>query len=211
MFDIEYKGGNTVVITTKKTKLIVDPKLSIVGLKDLATKDAIVIATESRFAINNEDALLNIEGPGEYELADISIRGIATQRHIDSAEQGKLSTIYRVEVGDVRIAVVGNVDGALSEIQLEEIGVIDLIILPVGGNGYTLDATSAAHLARAIDAKVVVPVHYADSALTYEVTQDELEVFKREFGGEVEQTPKLKVKSVSTLPTVQTIIEITRS
>lgn len=211
MFDIEYKGGNTIVIATKKSKLITDPKLSLVGLKDMPTKDAIILATEARFALNNDDALLNIEGPGEYELADFSIRGIATRRHLDSAEQGNHSTIYRVEVGDVRIAVLGNIDSKLSETLLEEIGVVDLVILPVGGNGYTLDATSAAHLIRAIDAKVVVPIHYADSALSYEVIQDDLEVFKKEFGGEIEQTPKLKVKSVSTLPTVQTIIELTRS
>jgi L-ascorbate metabolism protein UlaG (beta-lactamase superfamily) len=211
MFDIEYKGGNTVVITTKKSKLVTDPKLSLVGLKDMPTKDAIVLATEARFALNNEDALLNIEGPGEYELADFSIRGIATRRHLDSAEQGNHSTIYRVEVGDVRIAILGNIDSKLSEALLEEIGVVDLVILPVGGNGYTLDATSAAHLVRAIDAKVVIPIHYADPTLSYEVVQDDLEVFKKEFGGEVEQTPKLKVKSVSMLPTVQTIIELTRS
>ena len=211
MFDIEYKGANTIVIATKKSKLITDPKLSLVGLKDMPTKDAIVLATEARFALNNGEALLNIEGPGEYELADFSIRGIATRRHLDSAEQGNHSTIYRVEVGDVRIAILGNIDGKLSEALLEEIGIVDLVILPVGGNGYTLDATSAAHLMRAIDAKVVIPVHYADPALSYEVIQDDLEVFKKEFGGEVEQTPKLKVKSVSTLPTVQTIIELTRS
>jgi len=211
MFDIEYKGANTIVITTKKSKLITDPKLSLVGLKDMPTKDAVVLATEARFALNNEDALLNIEGPGEYELADFSIRGIATRRHLDSAEQGNHATIYRVEVGDVRMAILGNIDGKLSEILLEEIGVVDMVILPVGGNGYTLDATSAAHLIRAIDAKVVIPIHYADPALSYEVIQDDLEVFKKEFGGEVEQTPKLKVKSVSTLPTVQTIIELTRS
>ena len=211
MFDIEYKGANTIVITTKKSKLITDPKLSLVGLKDMPTKDAVVLATEARFALNNEDALLNIEGPGEYELADFSIRGIATRRHLDSAEQGNHSTIYRVEVGDVRMAILGNIDGKLSETLLEEIGVVDLVILPVGGNGYTLDATSAAHLIRAIDAKVVIPIHYADPALSYEVIQDDLEVFKKEFGGEVEQTPKLKVKSVSMLPTVQTIIELTRS
>jgi L-ascorbate metabolism protein UlaG (beta-lactamase superfamily) len=211
MFDIEYKGANTIVIATKKSKLITDPKLSLVGLKDMPTKDAIVLATEARFALNNEEALLNIEGPGEYELADFSIRGIATRRHLDSAEQGNHSTIYRVEVGDVRIAILGNIDAKLSEALLEEIGIVDLVILPVGGNGYTLDATSAAHLMRAIDAKVVIPVHYADAGLSYEVVQDDLEVFKKEFGGEVEQTPKLKVKSVSTLPTVQTIIELTRS
>ena len=55
MFDIEYKGGNGVVIATKKTQLIIDPNLSVVGLKNLGAKDAIEIATEARFAINDPD------------------------------------------------------------------------------------------------------------------------------------------------------------
>ena len=39
MLDIEYKGGNTVIIATKKTTLAVDPKLSLLGLKDAKTKE----------------------------------------------------------------------------------------------------------------------------------------------------------------------------
>lgn len=211
MFEIEYKGGNTIVIATKKTKLVADPKLSIVGLTDVPTKDAIEVATESRFALTAPDALLNIESPGEYEVSEFSIRGIAAQRHIDTSDQRKQATIYRIEVGDARIALLGNIADKLSEQQLEEIGVVDIVILPVGGNGYTLDATSAASLARSIDAKVVIPVHYADDALHYEVPQDELAVFKKELGGETEQLPKLKVKAVSSLPTVLTVVELTRS
>lgn len=209
MFEIEYKGGNTVIISTKKAKLITDPKQSVVGLKDLSTKDAIVIATEARFATSSDDALLNIEGPGEYEVSDFSIHGVAVQRHLDA--EGKAATIYRIEVGDVRIALLGNIIGKLTEDQLEELGVVDMAIIPVGGNGYTLDATSAAQLLRLIDAKVVIPVHYADESLKYEVPQDELEVFKKECGGEVEQHAKLKIKSSSALPVTQTIIELERS
>lgn len=211
MFDIEYKGGNTVVVTTKKSKLVTDPKLSIVGLKDINIKGAVVLGTESRLTTGNENALLSIEGPGEYEVADFSIRGVAAQRHLDTAETPKLATIYRIEVGDVRIGVIGNIDPKLSEDQLEALGIIDILIIPVGGNGYTLDATAAAHLARSIDSKVIIPVHYADKALKYEVTQDNLEVFTKEFGGTVETTPKYKVKAASSLPPTTTIVEVIRT
>ena len=211
MFDIEYKGGNGIIITTKKARLVADPDVSVVGLKALSTKDAIVVATEKRFALNDSAALLNIEGPGEYEVSDFSVRGVATRRHIDDSQAAQTSTMYRIEVGDVRIALIGNVDPKLSESQLEDIGVVDLAIIPIGGNGYTLDATSAAHMLRALDAKVVIPVHYADNGLTYEVPQDELAVFVKEFGGEVEQTAKYKLKSASSLPAIQTVIELTRS
>lgn len=211
MFDIEYKGGNGVVITTKKTSLVVDPKLSLVGLKDLSVKDAVELATEARFLLQDGSAKLTLEGPGEYEVGDFAIRGIAAQRHIDTEQDEKQATIYRIEVGDVRIGLLGNIAPTLSEDQLEALGVIDLLIVPVGGTGYTLDATSAATLTRHIDPKVVIPVHYADSALSYEVPQESVDVFTKELAAPVETLAKYKVKSAASLPEVLTTVVLARS
>lgn len=209
MFEVEYKGANTVVISTKKGTIVSDPKLSLVGLKDANLKDAIELATEARFAINAENARLVIEGPGEYGIADFDIRGIAAQRHLDA--DGKASTIYRIEAGEIRVALIGNIYEKLSEAQLEELGLIDVLIIPVGGNGYTLDATGAATLTRLIDPKVVVPIHYADPAIKYEVAQDDFETFAKELGGIVEEAPKLKLKTSAALPEALTIYKLARA
>lgn len=211
MFEIEYKGAGSVIISTKKSTLVTDPKLSLVGLKDVSTKDAVELATEARFALNSDVARLNIEGPGEYGVAEFDIRGIAAQRHLDSESDPMISTIYRVEVNETRIAIIGNIYEKLSEAQLEDLGLIDILIIPVGGNGYTLDATGAATLTRAIDPKVVIPVHYADSGITYEVPQDTLETFTKELGSPVEQVPKFKLKQSAPLPAVMTTVVLERA
>lgn len=211
MFDVEYKGGNTVVFTTKKTTLVADPKTYIVGLKDTTIKEAIELATEDRFALQSKDAVLAIEGPGEYEIGDFSIRGISAVRHIDTEADERVATIYRIEVGDVRIALLGNITPKLSEDQLEAVGVVDMLVIPVGGGGYTLDASSAATIVRQIDPKVVIPVHYEDGAVKYEVPQDTLETFTSELGAPVETVLKYKVKAASSLPPVLTVVEVTRS
>ena len=212
MFDIEYKGGNTVVISTKATTIVADPKLSAVGLKDMSTKDAIELGTEGRFLVNATDAKLVIEGPGEYEVGDFSIKGIPASRHIDTEEQEKLSTIYRIGVGDLHVALIGNIAPKLTEDELEAIGVVDILIVPVGGTGYTLDATAAATIARQIEPKAVIPVHYADSALSYEVPQDTLETFTGELGAPVEEpVAKYKVKNAAAIPQVLTVVPVSRS
>lgn len=212
MFDIAYKGGNGVVIATKKSTLVIDPKLSVVGLKDLNVKDAVELATEPRFALNSADAQLSIEGPGDYEIGDFSIHGASAVRHIDTDQDEKVATVYRIEVGEVRIALLGNITPKLNEDQLEALGVVDILILPVGGGGLTPDATSAAGLVRQIDPKVVIPTHYADDGLTYEMPQDSLEVFVKELGSPVEVAGvKYKVKGESSLAPVLTIVEVTRS
>ena len=211
MLEIEYKGGNGVVLSTKKATIVVDPKLSVVGLKDIHSKNAIELATEARFALNADDAQLCIEGPGEYGIADVDIRGVAAQRHLDSEADPKRSTMYRIEVGDIRLALLGNIYEKLNEDQLESLGVVDVLIIPVGGNGYTLDADGAASLVRQIEPKVVIPVHYHDDALSYEVSQADVETFTTALGAPVEQMAKLKLKSATSLPAVLTVYIVQRS
>lgn len=211
MFEIEYKGANSIIISTKKARLIVDPKLSIVGLKDVSIKGSVELATESRFTVNDSDAILSIEGPGEYGVAGFDIRGIPAKRHIDTESEGLMSTIYRVEIGEARIGIIGNIDKKLSDEQLEELGVLDILVIPIGGGGYTLDATDAASLVHAIDPKVVIPVHYADQLLKYELPQDELKLFITELGVPVETTAKYKLKQLPIVPATLSVVEITRS
>lgn len=212
MFDIEYKGGNTVTIATKKTELIFDPKLSVIGLKDAPVNDAVEIVTEERFATNDSKSKLQIDGPGEYEIGDISIKGVRAYRHIDAYEGEPLSTMYRVEIGDVRLAVLGNVSPKLQDDQLEALGVVDLVIIPVGGNGYTLDSVNASTLVRQIDPRAVIPIHYHDSNIKYEVPQDDVELFIKELAVPVDEVgTKFKVKSSASIPQVLTIVKLERS
>ena len=211
MFEVEYKGANCVVVSSKKASIVVDPRLSVVGLKDASVKDAIELATEARFAVNSDDAKIVIEGPGEYGIADFDIKGIAAQRHLDAESDPKISTIYRIETPEIRAAVIGNVYEKLTENQLEEIGIVDVLILPVGGGGYTLDPTGAATIVRQVEPKVVVPVHYADPALKYEVPQLEFEAFTTELGVAVEEAPKLRLKNSAALPPVLTVFKLARS
>ncbi len=212
MFEIEYKGGNGLVLSTKKASIVVDPKTSVVGLKDLNVKDAIEIATEERFALNAADAKLVIEGPGEYGVADFDIRGVAAQRHLDTESDPKRSTMYRIEAGDIRVALIGNIYEKLTEDQLEQLGVVDIAILPVGGGGYTLDPEGAATIVRAVDPRVVIPVHYNDGALKYEVPQAEVDEFVTALGVPAEDvTGKYKLKNAAALPPTLTIIKLARS
>lgn len=211
MFELEYKGANCVTISTKKETIVIDPKLSVVGLKDVSVKGVVELATEARFAVNSADAKLVLEGPGEYGIADFDIRGIAAQRHIDTEADPKVSTVYRIETSEIRVAVIGNIADTLDDDQLEEIGVVDVLVIPVGGGGYTLDATSAASLTRQIDPKIVIPVHYADGALKYEVPQLDVETFTGELGVSIEEMPKLKLKGAAALPPALTVYKLARS
>lgn len=192
--DIEYKGGNCVVITTKKISLVVDPQLEGLGLKNQGAKADVQLVTQDGFvAPGREDALI-INGPGEYEVEDISIKGIAAQAHLDAKTELFKATIYSLSTAEVTVAIVGHIYPELSEEQLEAMGIIDVLIVPVGGNGYTLDSVGAIKVVKTINPKVVIPTHYADSATTFSVPQADLEAFTRDLGATIEESSKLKIK-----------------
>lgn len=209
MLEIEAKGANAVIISTKQAKAVFDPKLSDMGLKDIDVDGAIEVTTEDRFFVEG-DYRIHIDGPGEYEIGDMLIKGIPAVRHIDTESQGKKSTIYTVKIGDVRIAVFGNVSDKISDDQIETLGMVDILIIPVGGGGYTLDSTSAVSIIRRIEPKVVIPVHFADKGLKYEVPQADFETFNKELAAPIELTNKYKLKSYASLPESLTLIGLTR-
>lgn len=207
--DISFHGANSVQIASKKVMIITDAALSRVGLKDVIIKDAVYINTHTDFVpVGIEDGIV-VDGPGEYEIKDISIVGIPATRMTDH-DGSKMATIYRIVIGDISIAIVGHIAVPLSDEQLELLGVIDIVIIPVGGSGYTLDSHQAVLTVRQIDPKVIIPTHYADNAVKYEVAQMELEPFIKELSVAHEITPKYKIKN-GVLPEVMTVMEITRS
>lgn len=212
MLEIEYKGGTSVLFTTKERQMVVDPNVDVHGLKIGTYKNAVQLATEKRFELPLNDEIVQLEGPGEYEVGPFAIRGIAAQRHIDTADDPMASTVYHIDVYDFRVGVIGNIDAALAEEQLEVIGIVDILIIPVGGSGYTLDSKSAAKLVRQIEPKIVVPVSYKEDGASYEVPQDSIDQFLAEFSGvEVQRESKLKLKGASAVPQAMSICVISRS
>lgn len=206
--DFEYKGANCVVINSKQGTVVVDGKVSAVGLKDVQPNGAIEVATQRGFAGAN--GRITIDAPGEYEVSNISIKGIAAARMIDH-DGSFQSTIYRIAFPDTTVAVLGHIASPLNEEQLESIGVVDVLIVPVGGGGYTLDSHHAVDMVRKIDPKVIIPTHYKEGdKINYEVPQEGLEAFLKELNIAHETMPKWKVKN-GAMPEVQTVIELTRT
>lgn len=207
--DIEYKGANCVSISVKKSTIFTDPKLSDQGLKDQGATATVQLLTQSRFGAPHDDDTLVITGPGEYEVQNISIQGIGARAYMDADPQAKGSTMYSIKAADITVVITGHVHPSLNEEQLEALGVTDVLVVPVGGNGYTLDATGAVELVRKIDPKIIIPTHYADKSAKYEVPQAELEQFVKELGATVEVINKLKLKA-ATLNETLTVYQLNR-
>lgn len=191
--DIQFYGANCAVISGKHVRLVIDDNLEDLGAKSVSKEGDVVLFTSAHGEPAKEPRLL-IDQPGEYEVSGASIYGIAARSHLDEEGQSN-ATMYKLLLGDVSILVVGHVHPDLSDDQLETIGMIDVMLVPVGGNGYTLDGVGALKLVKKIEPKLVIPTHYEDSSLNFPVPQQPLEEALKALSMEPgESVAKLKLK-----------------
>ena len=203
--DIQLYGANCVSLTTKQGRVLVDDNLAELGAKSPAKEGDIALFTTA----HGQPAALPkiiVDTPGEYEVSGISIYGVPTRAHMD--EQGqKTATMYKLVADDLRILITGHIYPELSDKQLEEIGMIDVMIVPVGGNGYTLDVVGALKLIKKIEPKLIIPTHYEMEKLQYPVPQQALSDILKNLAMEPKQTTsKLKLKAADLGDATQLII-----
>lgn len=194
--ELQFYGANCVVANFKNVRLVIDDNLASLGAKSI-TRDSDVVLQTNPLGERAEKAntKLVISSPGEYEVAGVSIYGVAARAHMDEA--GKTSaTMYKLVYNDLAVLIVGHIYPQLSEQQLEQIGEVDAMVVPLGGNGYTIDAVGALKLIRSIEPKLVIPTHYEDKSLKFESPQQSLEQAMKELSMEPkETTQKLKLKA----------------
>jgi L-ascorbate metabolism protein UlaG (beta-lactamase superfamily) len=201
--DIQFYGANCLSVSYKGARIVVDDNLADIGAKSITKSEDVALFTNGS---KEAKARLLFDGPGEYEVSDISVIGISARGHMD--EEGKsTATMFKLIAGDQSILITGHVYPELSESQLEKIGIVDVLIVPVGGNGYTVDPIGAIKLIKDIEPKLVVPTHYADKVLKFEVPQQDLSNALKEMAMEPKETvSKLKLKPGEQSDVTQLII-----
>lgn len=104
-----------------------------------------------------------VDGPGEYEIGQVTARGFGVQTTYDSEE--RYNTIYQVNLEDMNLVFLGAI--AEPEIDpkiLSELGNIDILFVPIGGDD-VLGVPQASKLAVKLEAKLVIPMQYDAATL----------------------------------------------
>ena len=202
--DLQYHGGNAISLSYKGARIVIDDNLNELGAKTIIRPDDVALFTNAVHA--ETQARLVFDKPGEYEVSEISITGIPARAHLEE-DKGKSITMFKLMSGDVSMLITGHIHPDLSDAQLEDIGVVDVLVVPVGGNGYTLDPAGALKVIKEIEPKIIVPTHYADPDLKYPVPQQDLASALKELPMEPkEAVPKLKVKAAELSDLTQLVI-----
>ena len=164
---IQWLGHACFLLTSDSgTRIITDPyKPGAFGL-DYApiAAEADVVAVSHEHADHNDVGGVKgkpqvVRGAGAHEAKGIRVKGVATYHDTSKGSQRGENTIFCIAVDGVTICHVGDLGHALDDATAAEIGPVDLLLLPVGGN-FTIDAAVANGICEKLRPKVVIPMHF---------------------------------------------------
>ncbi len=200
--EITYLGHSSFRVKTKSASFVTDPyDPAVVGLKFPKLSADIVTISHDHADHNNAALVKNVRkvigGPGEYEILGISIIGIQTYHDKkNGAERGK-NTVYVFEAEGLRLVHLGDLGHLLNESQIENIGTVDILMVPCGG-GYTIGPSEAVQVVHDLEPKIIIPMHYKLPSLNMEVFEKlaDLDLFLKELALPTEEAEKLTVKEM---------------
>lgn len=197
---ITWFGLSSFKITSGDLTLVTDPFAKSVGLTAPRVRsDIVTISNKKNEAYNNAESLGDkdtfvIDSPGEFDIKGLFVRGIAAQGDPKTKENDfDYTTIYSVRMEDMRLGIMGCLkQNKLTESQLEELGEIDILFVPVGGQT-VCDAEEAVTIVNQIEPHIVIPSHFAQNGI--KMSLEKIDTFLKEIGeSKSEPLDKLTLK-----------------
>lgn len=150
--ELTYHGQSCIRLRGREMTVLVDPPQT--ALPGLAKGTVGIIVrtdgvTDPATLRPREGELQEVCGPGEFEIGGVGIIGLAAGE----------TTVMRIAVDDVRIVATGRLRRQLTEDEIDGLGHVDVLVVPVGG-GDAVGVLDAAKLVHAIEPSVVVPARF---------------------------------------------------
>ena len=194
--EIAWHGYSCFRLTERNSASIVtDPFNKSIGLASPRLKADVVTISHDAPGHSNSDNVKGartITGPGEYEIGGAFITGVDTSSNKQEGDSEITpNTAYVIDYDSASVCHLGDMNAIPSQTQIEALGTVDVLLVPVGG-GKGLNAAQAAEIISLIEPSIVVPMHYKVGKV--KVKLDPLSRFLKEMGlGKVNSEPNLKV------------------
>lgn len=196
---INWFGLSSLKISSGALVLVTDPFSKTLGLTPPRLQtDVTVISNIADKAYNNKESLggdntFVVDGPGEFDIRGLFIRGIdARNENKSKGEEFDHTTIYSIRMENIRLGFLGSIkQKQLSDEQIDELGDIDILFIPTGGKT-VLDAEQAVTITNQVEPSIVIPMHYAQKGLKLKL--DPVEQFLKEIGSKPDPIDKLTIK-----------------
>ena len=201
--NIQYYGHSCFKLITKphgrntdSVTVFFDPFHKSIGLKPPQGRADIVFVSHTQHSDHNNVGVFKgepviIDTPGEYSVKGISVMGIDSFHDDKEGALRGRNTIFVLEMEGIKLCHLGDLGTELNTKQMEAIGEIDILLVPVGGK-FTVDGKRAAKIAQKLEPKIIIPMHYKAPGVKLEGITDE-----KDFCGEMGNCSKEKINKIT--------------
>lgn len=195
--DITWYGHSCFRVSERgHASIVTDPFDAALGYEIPRVKAEIVTISHYAPGHSNVDMVKSanhvIDGPGEYEIGEVFIIGVAT--YDPTVENPRRNVVYVMDFANLTVAHLGDLDHVPNQSLIDSLGQIDVLLIPVGG-GSSLSSSQAAEVVSLLEPSIVVPMHFQTDDLTG-LELDPVDRFLKEMGvNSIEQESILRVSS----------------
>lgn len=199
--EIRWLGHSCFIIKGKEKTVITDPYHPDLGYSLGEPEADIVTVSHLHPGHSYVEGVANnpkqIRVPGECEIGGVFITGIATFHDAEGGKTRGKNTVYSVEMDGMALCHLGDLGHPLRPEMVDELGVIDILFLPVGEVS-TIPVSTAVETVKELNPHIVIPMHYKTNVVARSL--EPVDKFLKEMGiREAEPRSKLSI-SESSLP-----------
>ncbi|MGB9679058.1 MAG: MBL fold metallo-hydrolase [Thermoanaerobacteraceae bacterium] len=193
--NIKWLGHSCFKLTSEKgTVVVTDPFDESVGYPMPNVKADIVTSSHSHFDHNYFKAVKGnfeiVDSLGEQNIKGIKIKGVNTYHDEEGGAKRGKNIVFVFDIDGIRIAHLGDLGHVLTDMQIKEIGKVDIILIPVGGF-FTINAKKAVEVMNQLSPKITIPMHYKTEFINFPI--DTVDNFLDLAGGKKILSPSVDI------------------
>jgi L-ascorbate metabolism protein UlaG (beta-lactamase superfamily) len=160
--EITWLGHSCFRIKAREGVILMDPPQKKAGFGVPKQTANLVTISHDHPGHGNRDvggSPMFLDAPGEYEVSGVLVTGVQTYHDAKKGEERGRNIAFTVEAEGIRVCHLGDIGHVPSADEVEDMGNIQILLVPVGGNT-TVDAAQAAEIVTLLEPRVIVPMHY---------------------------------------------------
>lgn len=175
MVKVRWCGHNCFEITGKNVTIATDPfKGSMVGLETPKITADIILSShdhgdhwdkKTAKSWSKEDTEILKWRNESFNIKGVKIKGVATAHDDKEGGARGKNTVFVFTIDNITFCHCGDLGHLLSNEQINDIGKIDVLLIPIGGI-FTIDPTNATKVVEQLKPKIVIPMHYYHEGLS---------------------------------------------
>ena len=175
---IKYYGHAAFLITSEEGKrIITDPykpgAFGAMSYGEISDEADVVLVSHDHDDHNYSEGVPGnpkvVRAPGKQSAQGIEFNGIPTFHDSSSGKERGKNIIFTFTLDEITLCHLGDLGHVLSKTEVEAIGAVDLLMLPVGGF-YTIDAKEASEVADQLNPSIIIPMHFKTGKCEFPIT-----------------------------------------